>query len=158
MPSFPGRFGQFELLRLFLSFALNFFMGFYFCSRYIYIDGDPKEVERDMYVAISYFRVLMIVTNMRSEKNLEESFSYFSLTSEHKCRYTQMKLVGETYWWWKDNNRFCRYWFVLQDLLHTRYTPHFLYASEADCKRPNVEHEPEPLLRNQSQKLLKIQN
>ena len=52
-----------------------------------------------------------------------------------------MKLVGETYWWWKDNNRFCRYWFVLQDLLRTRYAPHLLHASEADCKEPNVEHE-----------------
>ena len=31
-------------------------MGFYFCGRYIYIDGDEKEVERGMYAAISCFR------------------------------------------------------------------------------------------------------
>jgi len=30
-------------------------MGFYFCGKYICTDGDDKEVERDMYAAISYF-------------------------------------------------------------------------------------------------------
>ena len=30
-------------------------MGFYFCGKHIYIDGDEKELERDMYVALPYF-------------------------------------------------------------------------------------------------------
>ena len=29
-------------------------MGFYFCGKYIYTDGDEKEVERDMYAALLY--------------------------------------------------------------------------------------------------------
>jgi len=32
-----------------------------------------------------------------------------------------MRLVGEAYWWWKDSHIECRDWFVLQDLLLTRY-------------------------------------
>ena len=31
-------------------------MGFYFCGKYIYTDGDKKEVERDMYAALPYFQ------------------------------------------------------------------------------------------------------
>ena len=31
-------------------------MGFYFYGRYINIDADDKNVERDMYAALSYFR------------------------------------------------------------------------------------------------------
>ena len=31
-------------------------MGFYFCGKYIYTGGDEKEVERDMYAILSYFR------------------------------------------------------------------------------------------------------
>ena len=31
-------------------------MGFYFCGKYIYTDGDEKEVEWDMYVALPYFQ------------------------------------------------------------------------------------------------------
>ena len=30
-------------------------MKFYFCGKYVYTDGDEKEVERDMYVALPYF-------------------------------------------------------------------------------------------------------
>jgi len=41
----------------------------------IYIDGDNKKVERDMYVAISYFQVLMIVMNMRSMKTILKNAS-----------------------------------------------------------------------------------
>ena len=41
-------------------------MGFYFCGRYIYIDGDGKEVELDMNVTIPCFGVFMIVIGMRS--------------------------------------------------------------------------------------------
>ena len=29
----------------------------------------------------------------------------------------------------------------MQNLLRTRYAAHLLYASETDCKKPNVEHE-----------------
>ena len=31
-------------------------MGFHICGKYIYIDDDENEVERDMYAALSYFR------------------------------------------------------------------------------------------------------
>jgi len=31
-------------------------MSFYICGKYIYTDGDEKEVERDIYAALSYFR------------------------------------------------------------------------------------------------------
>ena len=41
----------------------------------------------------------------------------------------------------EDSYKFCRYWSSLQNLLRTRYTSHLLYASEADCKEPNVEQE-----------------
>jgi len=34
-----------------------------------------------------------------------------------------MKLVREVYWWWKDNEDNCQYWFVVQDL-HTWYAPY----------------------------------
>jgi len=43
-------------------------MGFYFYGWYIYIEGDEKEVERDMYVAIPCFGVLMIVMGIRNGK------------------------------------------------------------------------------------------
>ena len=89
-------------------------MSFYFCSRYIHTDGDEKKVEW----AIFYFR--------SSHDHLEEFFSYFSLTSEQKCRYVQMRLVGEAYWWWKESHSFYRCWFVLQYLLCTRYAMHLL--------------------------------
>jgi len=75
------------------------------------------------------------------ENHLENFFSNLSLTFEQKCCYTQMKLAGEVYWWWKDNHKFCWCWFVLQDFLRTRYAPHILHASKADCKKLNVEYE-----------------
>jgi len=53
-----------------------------------------------------------------------------------------MKLIGEAYWWWKNNHRFCQCWFVLQEFLRTRYAPH-LHAFKVDCKEPNVDHKPE---------------
>jgi len=56
--------------------------------------------------------------------------------------YAQVKLGGEAYWWWTDNHRLCRCWFILHDFLRTRYAPH-LHVSEADCEEPNVEHKPE---------------
>ena len=31
------------------------FIGFYFCGKYIYTDGDEKEVKRDMYADLPYF-------------------------------------------------------------------------------------------------------
>lgn len=30
-------------------------MGFYFCGRYIYTDGNPKQVEHDMYEGVLNF-------------------------------------------------------------------------------------------------------
>ena len=38
-----------------------------------------------------------------------------------------MRLVEEDYWLWKGNSS-CRCWFVLQDLLGTRYAPHLLFT------------------------------
>ena len=84
----------------------------------------------------------------REVSNYTSPFSYFrplpcnQTHPKQKCQYVQMKMVGEAYWWWKDNHRFCE-WFVLHDFLRTRYARHFLHASEVDCKEPNVEHEPE---------------
>ena len=45
-------------------------MGFYFCGKYIYTDGDEKEVERDMYAALPYFRGFMIKMGMKSGKTI----------------------------------------------------------------------------------------
>ena len=54
-----------------------------------------------------------------------------------------MGLVGEAYGWLEDSHIDCRCWLVSQNLFHTRYALHFLYASEADYNAPNVE-KPEP--------------
>ena len=35
---------------------MSWTFSFYFCGRYIYTDGDDKEIEQDMYAAISYFQ------------------------------------------------------------------------------------------------------
>ena len=43
-------------------------MGFYFCGRYINTDADDKNVERDMYAVIPYFRVSEIILGMRCGK------------------------------------------------------------------------------------------
>ena len=37
-------------------YVLNIFMKFYFCGKYIYTNGHEKDVERDMYAALPYFR------------------------------------------------------------------------------------------------------
>ena len=63
-------------------------------------DGDEKEVERDMSVAILCFLGSYDRDGFEKwENNLKVFFSYFILTSEQKCRYAQMRLVGEAYWW-----------------------------------------------------------
>jgi len=55
-------------------------MRFYFCDLYIYTDGDPKEVERDMHVSISYFRGSYDHYGYEKwENHLEKFFNYFSL-------------------------------------------------------------------------------
>ena len=41
------------------------------------------------------------------KNHLEDFFSYFSLTSEQKYGYAQMRLVGEAYWWLKDGHIDC---------------------------------------------------
>ena len=94
----------------------------------IYTASDKNEVEWDMYATIPYFRGSHDHYGYDRWKNhLEEFFSYFSPTSEQKCCYAQMRLVGEAYCWWKDSHSFCRCWFVLQDLLRTWYAPHLLF-------------------------------
>ena len=55
-------------------------MSFYFYGKYIYTEGDEKEVEWDMYVTIPYFRDSHDGYE-KWENNLEELFSYFILTS-----------------------------------------------------------------------------
>jgi len=63
------------------------------------IEVDDKKIERDMYAAIRCFRGSSHHYEYENwENHLEDFFSYFSLASEQKCRYTQMKLIGETYW------------------------------------------------------------
>jgi len=52
-------------------------MGFYFCGKYIYTDGDEEEVERGMYVA--FFGVFMIRMGMKSEKIILKISSDISL-------------------------------------------------------------------------------
>ena len=42
-------------------------MEFYFCCKYIYVDGD-EEVERDLYAALSYFQGFDVRMGMKSEK------------------------------------------------------------------------------------------
>ena len=37
-----------------------------------------------------------------------------------------------------ENHKLCRYWFILQGLLRTRYTPP-VYSSKLDCREANVE-------------------
>ena len=73
-------------------------MGFYFCSRCIYTDGDDKKVERDMYAVIPYFWGSNNHDEYEKWNYLEEFFSYSSLRPEQKCHYAQMKLAEETYW------------------------------------------------------------
>ena len=71
-------------------------MGFYFCGRYIPTNGDPKEVERKMYVAVPTFQGFFDHYGYENwESNLETFFNYFALTSEQKCLYVRMKLVGD---------------------------------------------------------------
>ena len=52
-------------------------MGFYFCGKYIYTDGDEEEVERGMYVA--FFGVFMIRMGMKSGKTILKISSDISL-------------------------------------------------------------------------------
>ena len=107
-----------------------FYIGFYFWGKYIYTDGDEKEVERDMYAALPYFQDSHDGYE-NWENNLEEVFNYFSLTSEQKYHYIQRRLVGQS----TINVGF------LRNYLRNLYAPYSLYASEADY---NVEQEPEP--------------
>ena len=82
-----------------------------------------------MYAALPYFRDSDDQYEYEKwESNLEAFFSYFVLTSEQKCCYAQMRLIGEAYWWWKDSHSSCRCWFILQDLLRTIYAPHLLFT------------------------------
>ena len=53
-----------------------------------------------MYAALSYFRGSNDQYGYEKwESIIEAFFSYFTLTQEQKYHYTQMKLVGQTYWW-----------------------------------------------------------
>ena len=61
-------------------------MKFYFCERYINADANDKEVEWDMYAAISYFWSFNDHYGYENWKNHHENFfSYFSLTFKEKC-------------------------------------------------------------------------
>jgi len=73
-------------------------MDFYFCCKYIYTDCDDKEVERSMFTTVLYFRGAYDRYGYEDrESNLEAFVNYFVLTSEQKCYYAQMRLVGEAY-------------------------------------------------------------
>ena len=63
-------------------------MRFYFCGKYIYTDGNEKEVERDMYAALSYFRGFYNQNGYKKwENHFEDFFGYFSFTPDQKYRY-----------------------------------------------------------------------
>ena len=73
-------------------------MRFYFCGKYIYTNGDKKEVERNMYAVLPYFRSSNNLDGYETwENQLEDFFRYFSLIPAQKSHYAQMKLVGEAY-------------------------------------------------------------
>ena len=73
-------------------------MAFYFCGRYINIDGDEKEVERDMFTIVMHFWSSSDRYGYEEwENHLEDFFSYFSLTSEQKYQHAQMRLLREAY-------------------------------------------------------------
>ena len=62
-----------------------FFMGFCFHGKYICIDGDDNEIERYMYAAIPYFWSFNDRYGYKDwESQLEDFFSYFSLTTGEK--------------------------------------------------------------------------
>ena len=82
-----------------------------------------------MFAVVPYFQYAYDCNGYEDwERNLEAFFSYFDLISNQKCLYAQRKLDEEPYWWWKDNYNFYRCWFVLQDLLCTRYAPHLFFT------------------------------
>ena len=119
-------------------------MGFYFCGKYMDTDCDDKYVERAMFEAVLLFRGFDDHYRYEAwESDLEDFFSYFSLTTEKKYCYARLKLDGEAYYWWTDNHRLCRHWFTLQDLFRTWYTPP-VHSYEPNCRELNVEQEPEP--------------
>ena len=112
-------------------------MGFYFCGRYT--DCDDKEVERDMFAAVSYFRGSYNRYGYEyQESQLRNFFSYFELTIKEKFLYAGPKLDGEAYYWQKDNHRLYRSWFLLQNVIYARYALHLHTISE-----PKFEQEPE---------------
>jgi len=83
-------------------------MGFYFCGKYIYTDGDKKEVKRKCMQLSRIFGVLIIIMDMRSLKIiLKIFFSCFYLTLEQKRHYAQLKLAEKAYWWWEDSHIDC---------------------------------------------------
>ena len=43
-----------------------------------------------------------------------------------------MKLPGEAYWWWENSHINYRDWLILQEVLHTWYTPHLDEAQFSD--------------------------
>jgi len=119
-------------------------MTFYFCGRYTNIDAE-KKVEWDMFMVVPHFWGSSDHYRYEEwENHLEDFFSYFSLTSEQKYQYAQMRLIGEAYKLLEDSHIDCRYWLVLQNLFRTRYVSH-LYASKQTIVSP--------MLRNQSQKI-----
>ena len=67
-----------------------------------------------MHAVLPYFRGSNDQDEYEREKNhFENFFKNFSLTSTHKCHYTQLKLAGEDYRWWKDNHINSRDWLIL---------------------------------------------
>jgi len=57
-------------------------MSFYFCGRYIHIEGDPKQVENDMYDDVSIFWVFMTFMVTKPGKAILKlsSFTLFYLS------------------------------------------------------------------------------
>ena len=83
-------------------------MAFYFCGRYINIDADEKEVEQDMFTVVLHFWGSSDRYGYEVwENHFEYFFNYFSMTSEQKYRYAQMRLDREAYKWLEDSHIDC---------------------------------------------------
>ena len=110
-------------------------MGFYFCDKYIHIDGDENEVAWDMHATIPCFWGFGDHYGYEKwESNLEAFFSYFILTEV---------LLYPNEAGWKNlllrKRRSCR----LSMLVCIKRSPYFVcstlfYSSEADYKELEV--------------------
>lgn len=70
-------------------------MGFIFHGQYIVTNGDPNQVERDVYNAVPNFHDFNYQYVYEDWKNI--FFCYFPLAYEKKDIYARLKLIGEVF-------------------------------------------------------------